>query len=122
MASIDKMIARRDQSNKLSELTIVATAISYRIVQNGKEIYTPRNVDAVMMGDMVGIVGNVPCFNMVRFVDRFDKRRARDVSPATLYGPATLELLNAAGEVVGRIGIATRHDVACHPRCETLAV
>ncbi len=100
----------------------MANAISYRIIQNGKTIYTPRDVDAVLMGDITGIVGSVPCFSSVRFVDRFDKRRARDVSPATLNGPATLELLDAAGKVVGRIGIATRHDVACHPRCETLAV
>ena len=92
--------------------------VNYRIVQAGEVVYKPRDVEMVLIGKLVGMVGNVPCFNAVRFVDAFDRRRARDISANTFGGPATIEAIDLSGEVVGWIGLATTSDVACHPRGE----
>lgn len=96
-------------------------SVTYRIIQAGEVVSHLSNVQLVTIGEMVGTVGDVPCFTIARFVDIHDKRRARDVTPDTYNGPATIEVVSQAGEVIGWIGLATRADVVQHPRGEVAA-
>jgi hypothetical protein len=93
----------------------LATApVHYRIVQNGVQKFYSDNVIIEFRGDYTGTVGDAACFSAIRLVDFWDRRRGRDITADTFNGPATIEVLTPAGEVVGRIGLASFEDVAAH--------
>jgi hypothetical protein len=90
--------------------------VNFRILQNSQEIAILRNVKLVIRSNMVGTVGDVPCFPELRFVNFWDQRRAMDVTTKRYNGPVSVEIITAAtGERIQVIAIADRQDVAAHP-------
>jgi len=90
--------------------------VNFRILQDGNEIAVWRNVSLVIRSNMVGTVGNVPCFSEIRFVEYRDTRRAMDITTRRYNGPVSVEITAATGERINVIAIADRADVASHPR------
>lgn len=65
-------------------------------------------------GTVTGTVGNLVCFADAFIGDRRDPRRGRTISPDAFGGPVTIEVLDEAGGVATRFGLATAAQVANH--------
>ena len=89
--------------------------VHYRISRGGKVVFFTVSSYMILRG-FSGLVGDVPCFSEVRFLDFWDRRRGRDIDAEYFGGPATIEVLSTTGEVINRIGLANTADIAAHPR------
>ena len=97
------------------------TSVTYRVIQAGRVFFTGRHHQLVITGQLVGTIGDVACFDGIRWIDNHDRRRAADETPDTYRGPVTIDMVSDDGVIIGRIGLAWESDVASHPRGELAA-
>ncbi len=97
-------------------MTLPKAPVHYRIIQNGQTKFYSESVYMVLRSRCTGVIGNVACFSEISMLDFYDRRRGRDIDANYFNGPATIEILTPAGEVISRIGLATKADVADHAR------
>lgn len=91
------------------------TEITIRLQQFGQTLPAFKGCRFVSAGNPTGTVGSVDCFDSVNVGDPRDLRRGRTINPKCMRGPFTVELIDPAGNVVGRLGIGTVAQVAAHP-------
>ncbi len=89
----------------------------YVIRQNGEILRSLYGVTLEFRGDLVGTVGNVPCFAGMRFIEKSYSRLSWDRTSAHYGGPVTIEIVSVeTGERCGLIGLATPAEVMAHSR------
>lgn len=92
---------------------------SIQIRQNGQILKAFKGCRFLCGENASGIVGKVLCFESAKIGDARDPRRGRIITQADFKGPVTIEVLNPAGEVISRFGLATAEQVAKHPNRAT---
>lgn len=82
-----------------------------RIIQDGN-IISDRIYRFVSLGRYTGKIGNVECYASVSSI------KHKMLCPRYMNNrPFTVQVFTPAGELVATYGIATREQVAAHPRC-----
>lgn len=95
----------------------MGNAPKIRIRQHGQILKAFAGCRFHRGGVFAGIIGRTMCYSDVVIGDAHDGRRGKSLTSEYFDGPVTIEILDAAGNVAGYVGLATSEQVASHPNC-----
>jgi len=91
--------------------------ITTEFVQAGRVLLS-TTFELALKGRYLGTIGNVQCFDSVRFRDPTDRRCGIDYTTAGFKGSYSVVSRNEAGEIVLIVGVTTSEKLSRVPGAE----